>query len=48
MRRLVKTIKKFYDKGIYSKEDVADFLEAGLITPAEYELIVGEEYVREE
>lgn len=44
MRRLVKTIKRYYDRGIYTKSDVGDFLEVGLITPAEYELIVGEPY----
>lgn len=45
MRRIVKTIKKYYDKGIYSAEDVAEFVEAGLILPSEYTEITGEPYI---
>ena len=35
-------IKKFYDKGLYTKAMVADFVTKGVITPAQYEEIVGE------
>lgn len=48
MRKLVKTIKKFYDKGIYTKENVAEFVEAGLIIASEYQVITGEEYTKGE
>lgn len=44
MRKFVERIKRYYTKGIYAKTDVADFLEVGLITPYEYEYIVGEPY----
>ena len=44
MRKFVERIKKYYTKGIYTKADVADFLEVGLISPSEYEYIVGEPY----
>lgn len=44
MSRLYKTVKRYYDKGIYSKEDVATFVVAGKITATEYELITGKPY----
>lgn len=44
MSRLYNTVKRYYDKGIYSKEDVAVFVKAGKITEDEYEYIVGEKY----
>ena len=37
-------VKRYYDKGIYSKENVAKFVLAGKITNKEYQLITGEEY----
>lgn len=37
-------VKRYYDKGIYSKADVAKFVLAGKITPEEYQLITGEGY----
>lgn len=37
-------VKRYYDKGIYSKADVAKFVLAGKITAEEYQLITGEEY----
>lgn len=37
-------VKRYFDRGIYSKEDVAKFVRAGKITRAEYEAITGEEY----
>lgn len=35
-------VKRYYDKGFYSKEDVAKFVAAGKITAEEYEQITGE------
>ena len=37
-------IKKFYHLGLYSKEQVAQFVVKGIITAAQYEQIVGETY----
>ena len=37
-------VKRFYDKGYYTKEDVAVFVRAGKITAEQYEEIVGEKY----
>ena len=34
-------IKKFYDKGLYKKEQVHKFVEKGVITEAQYTEIVG-------
>ena len=44
---MFKIVKRYYDKGIYSNEDVAAFVKAGKITAAEYELITGEPYEAE-
>jgi uncharacterized XkdX family phage protein len=44
MSRLYKTVKRYYEKDIYSKEDVAQFVAAGKITAEEYELITGKPY----
>lgn len=44
MSRLFKTVKRYYDQGTYSKEDVAVFVEKGKLTPEEYKEITGEEY----
>lgn len=35
-------VKRYYNKGFYSKEDVAKFVVAGKITAEEYEQITGE------
>lgn len=35
-------VKRYYDKGYYSKKDVAKFVIAGKITAEEYEQITGE------
>lgn len=43
---MYKVVKRYYDKGIYSDEDVAKFVRAGKITPEEYKDITGEEYVK--
>lgn len=37
-------IKKFYNLGIYSKAQVAQFVAKGVITPEQYKLITGEDY----
>lgn len=37
-------VKRYYDKGFYSNEDVAKFVAAGKITAEEYEQITGEPY----
>jgi uncharacterized XkdX family phage protein len=47
MSRLFKTVKRYYDKGIYDEADVAVFVRAGSITPEEYEIITGEPYESE-
>ena len=44
MSKYYKKIKSYYDKGLWSKEKVADAVTKGLITPEEYELITGEPY----
>lgn len=41
---MFKIVKRFYDKGYYTKEDVAVFVKAGKITAEQYEEIVGEKY----
>ena len=47
MSRLFKTVKRYYDKGIYDEADVAVFVRAGSITPEEYAIITGEPYESE-
>lgn len=42
---MFKIVKRYYDKGIYTKENVATFVRAGKITAEQYEQITGEEYV---
>lgn len=37
-------IKKFYDMGLYTKAQVAAFVEKGKITTAQYKEITGEDY----
>lgn len=37
-------VKKMYDKGIYSADDVAVFVKSGKITTDDYEDITGKEY----
>ena len=41
---MFKIVKRYYDKGIYSKEDVATFVKAGKITAEQYKEITGEDY----
>ena len=37
-------IKRFYNLGIYSKEQVAQFVAKGVITAVQYESITGDPY----
>ena len=38
-------VKRYYDKGIYSKEDVKVFVRVGKLTETQYKEITGEDYV---
>lgn len=40
---MYKKIKKYYDMGLYTKEQVHKFAEKGVITEDEYHTIVGED-----
>ena len=37
-------VKKYYDRGYYSKEKVAEFVRKGKLTPEQYKEITGDEY----
>ncbi|GAB7387349.1 hypothetical protein BSNK01_11850 [Bacillaceae bacterium] len=37
-------VKRYYDRGYYTKSDVAKFVQYGKITAEQYEQIVGEPY----
>lgn len=37
-------VKRFYDKGIYTSENVAMFVKSGKITPEQYKKITGIDY----
>ena len=39
---MFKLVKRYYDKGVYTKDDVMKFVTAGKITEDEYKEIVGE------
>lgn len=39
-------IKKYYDRGFYTAEQVADFVKKGKLTAEQYEEITGEPYGR--
>ena len=41
---MFKIVKRYYDKGIYSKEIVATFVRAGKITAEQYKEITGDTY----
>ena len=38
-------IKRYYNRRIYTKENVAVFVESGKITTEQYKEITGEEYI---
>jgi uncharacterized XkdX family phage protein len=40
-----KYIKKYYDEGIYTKDDVKVFVAQGYITADQYKQITGDDYV---
>ena len=42
---MFKIIKRYYDRGIYSKENVAVFVASGKITERQYREITGTEYI---
>ena len=42
------TVKKYYDKGLWTKSAVHNAVVKGWITAEEYEMIVGEPYVEDE
>ena len=41
---MFKIVKRYYDKGIYSKENVATFVRAGKITAEQYKEVTGDTY----
>lgn len=41
---MYKIVKRYYDKGIYTKENVATFVRAGKITAEQYKEITGDVY----
>jgi uncharacterized XkdX family phage protein len=41
---MYKIVKRYYDKGIYTKENVATFVRAGKITAEQYKEITGDTY----
>lgn len=41
---MYKIVKRYYDTGRYSKENVAKFVKAGKLTAEEYAKITGEAY----
>lgn len=44
---MFKIVKRYYERGIYDKNDVAKFVKAGRITAVEYKEITGEYYIEE-
>ena len=42
---MYKIIKRYHDRGIYTKENVAVFVESGKITAEQYKEITGTEYI---
>lgn len=44
---MYKRVKRLYDLGLYTTEQVKDFANRGKITPEEYEEITGQKYESE-
>lgn len=42
---MFKIVKRYYDKGIYSKNDVKTFVKANKLTSQQYKEITGEDYI---
>ena len=47
MSKKYRTVKGFYDRGLWSKKRVHDAVVKNWITAEEYKEIIGEEYVEE-
>ena len=43
---MYKIVKRFFDRKIYTKENVAVFVASGKITAEQYKEITGTEYIR--
>lgn len=41
---MFRIVKRYYDRGLYTKQNVAVFVRAGKITPEEYTQITGDVY----
>lgn len=41
---MFKVVKRYYDMGLYTKENVKVFVVAGRLTAEDYRLITGDEY----
>lgn len=41
---MFRIVKRYYDRGLYTKQNVAVFVRAGKITPEEYAEITGDVY----
>ena len=39
-------VKKYYDRGFYTKEQVGGFVKKGKLTAEQYEAITGEKYAK--
>lgn len=39
------SVKRYYDMGLYTKENVALFVRANMIAKEDYKIITGDEYV---
>lgn len=44
---MYRKVKRLYDLGLYTAEQVKDFADRGKITPEQYEKITGEKYESE-
>ncbi|MCI1958580.1 MAG: XkdX family protein [Clostridia bacterium] len=44
---MYKIVKRFYDRGIYSADDVSRFVLSGSLTSSEYKEITGTDYTAE-
>lgn len=42
---MFRIVKRYYDRGIYNKDNVKVFVREGDITPEQYKEITGDEYI---